>query len=289
MIRDPLGDERYWSSRVEADIASIAASVELLLTNVANPAYEPQYLFDLAERHLRVILRRYSKGDDVGELVQYFSGLLTAWERSNYKANQVRVENDVQSCRDWIFELSNLNHYNWCFNLVGLALSLGVSTAQWDRMVALIGGVGEDALLDAVIASRDLDRPQGKVLLHEAPYGRLLRCVTADATHQPQLLREFVQHWYEELRRPLPRNRKAPTIEPYWYTFGDPEKNPLSMGSYFGRWCLEAVAAVKAFDLDDSLCLGLDNYPGDLLRPIGPSTHRRRTQKKQNWLLRLLN
>ncbi|MGN8277033.1 PoNe immunity protein domain-containing protein, partial [Pseudomonas sp. SMN5] len=44
-------------------------------------------------------------------------------------------------------------------------------------------------------------------------------------------------------------------------------------GAYFGRWCVEAVAAVKAFGIDDSQCLGLEHYPGDLLRPDGPNTH----------------
>ena len=56
----------------------------------------------------------------------------------------------------------------------------------------------------------------------------------------------------------------------------NPVLNPLEMGSYFGRWCIEAVAAVKAFGLDDSLCLGHEHYPGDLLRPDGPSTHPQR-------------
>ena len=31
---------------------------------------------------------------------------------------------------------------------------------------------------------------------------------------------------------------------------------------------------MKAFALDDSLCVGLPHYPGDLLRPNGPSTHK---------------
>lgn len=66
-----------------------------------------------------------------------------------------------------------------------------------------------------------------------------------------------------------------------------PAKHPLSMGSYFGRWCIEAVAAVKAFGLDDSLCLGHEHYPGDLLRPDGPSTHPVRQEAKGGLLARL--
>lgn len=61
--------------------------------------------------------------------------------------------------------------------------------------------------------------------------------------------------------------------ELWWYIYGDPVKHPLETGSYFGRWCIEAIAAVKAFETDDRLCLGHEYYPGDLLWSDGSSTH----------------
>ncbi|MDZ4146410.1 MAG: DUF1911 domain-containing protein [Burkholderiales bacterium] len=49
-----------------------------------------------------------------------------------------------------------------------------------------------------------------------------------------------------------------------------------------------AAAAVKAFGMDDSLCLGHEHYPGDLLRPDdGPSTHVQRQQPKRGFLGKL--
>jgi len=139
-----------------------------------------------------------------------------------------------------------------------------------------------------VIASRTPARRVGSKLLHAKPYARLLKAVDGPADHQAVLLRVFVDHWYPELKRPAPKNKKTPTMEPFWYIYGDPEQHPLEMGSYFGRWCVEAVAAVKAFGLDDSLCLGHEHYPGDLLRPDGPSTHRVRTDETRGWLAGLL-
>jgi hypothetical protein len=115
----------------------------------------------------------------------------------------------------------------------------------------------------------------------------LLKAIDADSVQQPTLLRDFIDHWYAELKRPAPKNRKAPTIEPFWYIWGDPEKHPLEKGSYFGRWCIEAVAAVKAFGMDDSQCLGHEQYPGDLLRPDGPSTHPIREAPKIGLIARL--
>lgn len=176
------------------------------------------------------------------------------------------LKNDLQSCRDWTFDLGDLNHYNWCFWLVGLALALEVPDDQWSRLVALIGGEGRDILLDRVIASRQPNRAIGTMLLHSKPYARLLKAIDAPRDRQAQLLRAFVDNWYPELAR-------KGKNELWWYIYGDPVKHPLEMGSYFGRWCIEATAAVKAFGIDDRLCLGHEHYPGDLLRPNASMTH----------------
>jgi hypothetical protein len=40
--------------------------------------------------------------------------------------------------------------------------------------------------------------------------------------------------------------------------------------------------------LDDSLCLGHAHYPGDLLRPDGPSTHPSRSEPTMSWWRRIV-
>jgi hypothetical protein len=288
MIRAPWGDQAYWNARVEFDLRVVVQNWELLNQPSKNPAYDPQFTFNLSERHQRLVFRRYSRGDPIRELGQHLRGLLDAWELSNKLAAELNAElkpgegwdhrhllsaplvsDDPRSHNDpraWVFELSNLNHYNWCFWLAGLALALDIPDGQWQRLLALIGGEGEDELLDRVIASRQPGRRIGAKLLHPKPYARLLKAIDAPQEAQAALLKDFVEHWYAELAR----KGKA---ELWWYIYGDPVKHPLEKGSYFGRWCIEAVAATKAFGLDDSLCLGHEHYPGDLLRPDGPSTH----------------
>ncbi len=96
------------------------------------------------------------------------------------------------------------------------------------------------------------------------------------------LLLAFVEHWYPELNR---RGKQ----QPWWYVYGDPVKHPLEMEGYFGRWCFEAVAAVKAFGLDDSACIGHEHYPADLLHPseaVIPAPAPARVEKA-GWLARL--
>lgn len=266
MIRAPLGDMVYWTGRVDRISKALAEDVATRDLPSANPDYEPQFWFDHAKYCARMILLRYSRGDAPQEYRPPFAGVLDAWELSNKLSHTVCQQKKIQACRDWDFDLSNLNHYNWCFWLVGLALALEIPDDQWQRLVELIDDEGKDELLDRVIASRQPNRAIGARLLHPKPYARLHKAVSAPKEDQAHLLRDFVEHWYAELAR---KGKE----ELWWYVYGDPVKHPLSMGSYFGRWCIEAVAAVKAFGIDDSLCQGHEHYPGDLLRPDGPTTH----------------
>jgi hypothetical protein len=137
-----------------------------------------------------------------------------------------------------------------------------------------------------VIATRQPGRPIGKQLRHPKPYARLLAAIDAPQPQQAQGLRDFVEHWYVELDRPSTKKQHAMYNRPYWYVYGNEN---FEGGAYFGRWCVEAVAAVKAFGLDDRLCRGHEHYPGDLLRPDGPSTHPVVAEvpvKKEHWLKR---
>ncbi|WP_051525410.1 PoNe immunity protein domain-containing protein [Methylobacillus glycogenes] len=277
MIRAPLGDLHYWNKWVEFGRKTTDERWQKISVPSKNPDFRPQYVFDLAKNIIfYYIVCRYSRGDNVHELAESFPGLLEAWELSNQLAAELnaalkpgqgwdyrrafgppRVTKDPRGHNDprsWAFDLHNLNHYNWCFWLVGLALSLNIPDAQWQRLLALVGGEGEDILLDRVIASRQPQRQIGGKLLHRKPYARMLKAIDAPQAEQAALLREFVEHWYAELER-------KGHDELWWYTFGDPVKSRLAGGCYFGRWCLEAVAAVKAFNLDDSACLGHDIIP----------------------------
>ncbi|MBV8158041.1 MAG: DUF1911 domain-containing protein [Dyella sp.] len=274
MIRASLGDQAYWDKWTRFSEQAVDKVLDAISRPSGNPIYRAQFVWDLSKDYLRLTLRRYSRGDAIFELFQDFPGLLDAWELSDRLSVEICTEHGLKTCRDWDFSLTNLNHYNYCFWLVGLALLLKVPDEQWQRLLALVNGAGEDELLDRVIASRESRRRIGGRLLHPTPYARLLKAIDAPSHEQAALLRDFVDHWYPELKRPVPRRLNAPSDQPYWYSYGDSEKYPLERGSYFGRWCIEAAAAANAFGLDDSFCLGHEHYPGDLLRPDGPSTHK---------------
>ncbi len=300
MARATLGTEEYWDRWVEWGEKRIADMLDRIQRPSGDPSYRPQYVYEISQENYEQILRRYSRGDAVTELAQYFPPLLDAWEEAERLGNPVWTPEQQYSRHAWAV---NLDHYIVCFWLVGLALALEIPEDQWRRLIALTGNEGEDALLDRVIAARQPGRRIGTKLCHPKPYQRLLDAVNAPKPEQAKLLSAFVDRWYAELDRPPKKGLSEATAmyeRPYWYRYGDQN---FDGGAYFGRWCVEAVAVVKAFDIDDSLCLGHPNYPGDLLRPDGPTTHAERSaderrsdgraseaadsQRKTGWLARL--
>ena len=135
-----MANINYWRERVAKDFAWIEKAEKLLSEPSQNPVYDPQFSFDLSRDILRLILRRYSQGDSVSEIGQLFPQLLDTWELSNDLADGVCAEHNLKTCRDWVFDLSDLNHYIWCLWLVGLALVLHIPDDQWNRLLALVGG-----------------------------------------------------------------------------------------------------------------------------------------------------
>jgi len=276
-IRDSENSKEYWDKWIEFDESATKKSIELL-KEPSNPDYLPQFIFNIASRYLQLILRCYSRGDEISELKQYFEPLLYYWELSEAEGRKVWENRVFYTRKTWKI---NLDTYIKCFWLTGLALILGIPDDQWQRLLNLMGNEGEDELLDRVIASRQKNRKIGTRICHPMPYQRLLDAVNAPKEEQAQMLFVFVKNWYKELKHPPPKDlpKDMPKYDhPYWYNYwseGMEQTHPQN-GFYFGYWCIEAVAAVKAFDLDDSKCQGHRNYPGDFLHPNGASTHPQR-------------
>jgi len=277
MIRTSIGSLRFWNEAIGFSNYSITHRKEVLNDPSGDLSYRPQYVFELVKDYYHLIFERYSRGDKVRELSQYFPFLLDAWEESERLGKTVWTTQQQHTRNAWAV---NLDHYIVCFWLVGLALALNIPDDQWQRLLVLIGNEGEDELLDRVISYRQPTRKIGNKLCHPKPYQRLLDAINAPQDKQLQMLFTFVDKWYKELNRPPKKGLSEQTAmyeRPYWYTLGNRQ---LEDSGYFGRWCVEAVAAVKAFSLDDTLCLGHEHYPGDLLRPDGPSTHPLRPEEE---------
>lgn len=259
MNRDQRKDSTYWEHCTTQKEELIVMGTETLRGSGVTREYDSIISFGLSRHHCHLMLSQYSRGDAVGELGRYFFGLLQAWEESYRLSREVNHEKS-----EFPWKTKAIGCYQTSFLVIGLALSLNIPDDQWQRLLALIGNEGEDILLDRIISTRQPERKIGTTLCHPKPYARLLAAIDAPPKQQARKLAAFVDNWYRELKRCNSDN------EPYWYNY---HECPDEWCNYFGYWCVEAVAAVKAFGLDDSLCLGHPHYPGDLLRPEGPTTH----------------
>jgi Domain of unknown function (DUF1911)/Domain of unknown function (DUF1910) len=262
VIRDAVANIEYFDKWVEFEKNLIAENIDIISRPSGNPGYRPQFVRDLAFMHLKLLLYRFSRGDPVEDLPQYFEPFLHYWEESMRLGATVWTAEQQTKRHSWAI---NLEHYMDSFWLVGLALAFNIPMAQWQRLLKLIGNEGEDTLLDKLIASREPGRKIGSVLCYPMPYKKLLTAIESPKSKQAQLLQNFVENWYVDLAKAVKKASQQqgyPITKPYWYNY----HNPMH-GAYFGYWCLEAIAAVKAFNLDDSLCTGHPHYPGDLLHP----------------------
>jgi Domain of unknown function (DUF1911)/Domain of unknown function (DUF1910) len=266
MIRDCLKNRTFWDQGIDHYVYETVHRENRLKEFFVNEDYRAQYTYDLAKAYFRIAQYRYSRGDPISELSQYIEPLLNYWEESNRLGKEVWSPEQTHARHMWAV---NLDFYIDCFWLIGVAFSLNIPDVQWQRLLALIGNEGQDVLLDKIIATRQPDRKIGTSLCYSRPYARLLEAINAPQAKQAVLLNKFVEHWYNEVKSAAKSGRQKqalPYKEPYWHGHHTLE------GGYFGYWCLEAIAAVKAFNLDDSLCTGHPHYPGDLLHPSQTTT-----------------
>jgi hypothetical protein len=168
MIRAPLGDHAYWGGWVVYADEYIDKAWKTASLPAGDPAYEPQYLFVLAQKHWHQMLRRYSAGLPINELARYFPGLLDAWERSQVLGAEQWTKEQRHTRSAWRL---NYDHYIVCFWLIGLAFALAIPDEQWQRLLKLVGNEGEDNLLDRIIATRSPQRLIGDQLLYPKPGG----------------------------------------------------------------------------------------------------------------------
>lgn len=196
---------------------------------------------------------RYCRGDQVSDVFDVLPRAIRAWEVSRNFIGPDQADKKTRWADD-------IDHYIFAFWMVGLALAAQVDAATWQRLIFLVANEGEDLLLDRMIATRSGNRRIGEALLYPKVYQRLLNSMEPSSPdRQSAELARFVNAWYSSLARPGKNARGVRTGPPSWYRFNQ------IRGGYFGFWCVEAVAVVKAFGIDDELCRGNSNYPGDLL------------------------
>jgi len=292
MKRDLLGHMDYWDKWIEFENDSFLKRMETDNLPGGDKTYRPTYVFGMMQKCYHVMLRQYSRGDEVSVLSKHFDALLDAWEKSDLLSYDVFTPEEMYTRKSWVV---NLDHYVVCFWLTGLALCLHLPDAQWERLVKLMGNEGADTLLDRVIATRQPGRKIGETLCFPKAYKKLYDVIQSPPEKRAKKLAMYLKGWYVGLKNAGHPSFPPMFRTPYWHAFGTYN---FEGGAYFGHWCVEAVAVAKAFHIDDTLCLPHPNYPGDLLQDnrsprypdvVDDLTVKTETVKQQDgWLKRIL-
>lgn len=101
MVRENLGDVAYWNKWVDYGDARIAEMINRAKEPSRNPGYRPQYVYEIARENYEQMLRRYSRGDSVLELENYFLTLIDAWEKSELLGKDVWTEEQQYTRHAW--------------------------------------------------------------------------------------------------------------------------------------------------------------------------------------------
>lgn len=229
---------------------AIKGKIEHVKTEpVRDPKYRAQFIFQIFILHYELLLLRYSRGDAIGELRDFFPQIVDAWEWAY--AEEIKVFSNDEMAGRKRFD-RNLDIYVICVWLVSLALCLKVDDALFARILKLCGNEGADWLFELLAGARVKGRQSAPALCYPKTYGLLKLAVEAtDQTERERLMTGFLQRWYASLSKT------------YWH---DNHKGPDG-GGYFGYWCFEAAGVVHACGFEDGAFRNFPHYPKDLTTP----------------------
>lgn len=232
--REPLMTDAYFSDAITYMQATLADRTAKLEGGNASSIKKP---YVLARANFRdrceLLIARYSAGEPVAALAGEVEPIVAAWEKA--LATPGSQPNDLTYLDDYVRSL-------W---LLSLGLIFKVDDTVWKRLLACMGGEGQDTLVERLASRRTAGRPQARSLLHPEPYALLDQ---AAALVSPDHMARFLKAWYPGLR------------EVGWH---DSHKGPDG-GGFFGYWAIEAAGVAVAFGMDDAPFRDMPFYPVDL-------------------------
>jgi hypothetical protein len=145
-------------------------------------------------------------------------------------------------------EFEEFNTYIHSLWLISLAYLLRIPGSQIDQLITLIGNHGRDALYDRLVSLCVPLSSKAQTLLYPRPYQPLFQATNAPPEVQVTLIQKFLQRYYQEMHLA------------YWH---DQHRHPKS--GFFGYWCFELAALVKALHIPDQTFANNLYYPGDMI------------------------
>jgi Domain of unknown function (DUF1911)/Domain of unknown function (DUF1910) len=245
--QDFLMDEAYFSKFISfKENVVIPEMTESAKKPGVNAKYDAQFVFKIFIDRCELLIEKYSRGDDIEELRHALPELIEAWEWAHRE--ELKVFTSTEMHRRHGFDV-NLDAYNLALWLISIFICLQAEASLFDRLLALIGNEGQDALYERLVATQRPGRATADKLLYPKPYQPLFDAIDEPVkADRDKLLKKFIKGWYQGMRGT------------YWH---DSHKGKDG-GGYFGYWCFEAAGVVRAFGMDDAAIRDDPYYPKDM-------------------------
>ena len=241
--REPLMDQKYFDAQIKFIEEESFVRLE---ARIQNPDTKPDHcrklLYRLFYNELELLFSKYSAGYPIAGMREEFAKVINRRERHQKFMGRLGVE------------FAAIDDFSQSLWLVSLGILLDADASLFARVLACIGNEGQDKLFERIVSTRVSGRPEGATVVFPKPYQTLYDAIDAPDTEKPKRISQFLKTWYPSMGK----------LGVYWH---DNHKGPEG-GGFFGYWCLEAAAVVKAFGIDDSTFREAPYFPRDFLHGV---------------------
>lgn len=227
MKRDTRKNIEYFDKWIAYD----RERIEIMKTNIEQfpvtvNSRHVGYLHNFANKHLRLLVSRYSRGDESNDLADDCESLIDALEKFE-NAKDGMAEGDLAYPQD----IDRSQRSIW---LACLALSIFGIGATFERALRVALRSPDSILNEAWIRiyGTNLVREEDCVL--QPAHKELLQFLRSDLMDVDQM-NQYLEMWY------------ARCSNCYWH-----ETHHLEDGGYFGYWSFEAAFVAKLLKSDES-------------------------------------
>jgi hypothetical protein len=239
-VRDAFKPREYFDEHVRFNAQTLDEFREIIDRSGTSPEHRAQLRHSVYRRELEQLITRYSRGEAVAGLREAFPRAVDALTEYQQQAGRAAQR----------FE--HFDAYVFALRIVSLAILLDVDDATVRRAVAELDNAGRDALYDRLVALRVRGGPQAATLLYPDPYEPLWKAIHTMGAEQQRLVAAFLERYYDGMQNA------------YWHN-----SHLRDDAGYFGYWCFELAAFVKALGIDDSSFADNPYYPSDFVHPKG--------------------
>jgi Domain of unknown function (DUF1911)/Domain of unknown function (DUF1910) len=209
-------------------------------------------LYSLVELSCKLVVDRYSRGDDFKEMNPSVTQMGMMFK---LKAQTMPTLTELTPEEKEMWANLGLGDFFDCTRCLSFVVGLRYSQNDIRALLEWIGHAGEDGLLDRIaVLLGDKDRPVMAHSKFEPEFDPLIEVMDAPVEERPALLANYVNTWYKRMKRAS------------WH-------NTHKGEAYCGYWCFEAALVAMLLDVDDSAIADHIHYPVDLVKHYRAASH----------------